>query len=244
MPLDSSLGGQIQPIVLTPSTFTSVVLANSPYSWYRCNETTGAVLVDSSGNGRNGSILGTATYQNPGFSIDGSHSLCNPTNNTAALNLVSGPGNTGGAFTMGMWWMTTGDLSDYAFLLNMRGNGNSGGWILQIASGAISLQLATSFGGYPTVTAAAANLSVSTPNYLWVRYDGVGTWNLYENASATALITITSTPLIVPTGTITLMACGYNNSLSYSCNGYYQDVLTFSSALSVSTMQAIYNAAV
>src|ERR1700733_9381738 len=103
MPLDSSLGGFNQPAPVILLTFSSIVLANSPYAWYRCNEASGSTLVDSSGNGNNGLIIGTPTYRNAGFSVDGNHSLGIPTNGAASLQLLAGPGSTGGAFTVGMW---------------------------------------------------------------------------------------------------------------------------------------------
>lgn len=43
-----------------PSGYAGVVLADSPYAYYKLDESSGTVMVDSSGNGRNGAYSGSS----------------------------------------------------------------------------------------------------------------------------------------------------------------------------------------
>jgi hypothetical protein len=243
MPLESSLGGLNQPIVLTPSTFTSVVLANSPYSWYRCNETSGSVLIDSSGNSRNGTIYGTPSYQQPGFSIDGSHSLLS----SGGVGFITsgGPGMTTSAFTMGSWWSPiSGDLSGVLYFFGARGSAY--GWQIVVNVSTVTLEISNSGGSFSTTastTTSAAGLAIGVAQYWWLTYDGIGAWNIYINGASTPIISTTGQPITPPTSGY-LLVNGYSPTAAGAVDGYFQDILTFGSALSVPTMQAIYNAAI
>ena len=226
-------------------TFAATVLANAPYSWYRCNEASGTTLADSSGNSRNGTIGGTVSFQNLGFSTDGNPSIGIPSTAAGYLSLSpGGPGNLTSAFTLGFWWRPGYDLSTYTFIASGRGS-SGGGWVLQSQSGNISLQLAPGFSGGPQVTDAVAKAGNGlAAQFYWVTYDGIGAWNVYQNASTTPLLTIPATAMTALTGTSTLMVPSCNNTITYAPQGYYSDIMTFGSVVSPGNRAAIYSAAI
>src|SRR6266567_2010625 len=46
--------------------YYSTVLADNPTVYYRCNESSGTIVHDFSGNGNDGTLFGTITYSQPG----------------------------------------------------------------------------------------------------------------------------------------------------------------------------------
>jgi hypothetical protein len=67
-------------------------ITNGLVLWYKLDETSGAVAADSSGNGRNGTVNGTATWggSTAGLTFDGSSTYVNaPSNIMAGLNSIS-----------------------------------------------------------------------------------------------------------------------------------------------------------
>jgi hypothetical protein len=55
------------PALAAPATYQAAVTADTPYVYYRQGEDSGPTAVDSSGNGRNGTYLGTPTFGQAGL---------------------------------------------------------------------------------------------------------------------------------------------------------------------------------
>jgi len=246
MPLESSLGGLSSPI---SGTFTSLVLANSPYWWYRCNDLSGPTLLDSSGNGRNGSFINALTFQNPGFSTDGNHSIQSATTGAGSLVLATGgPGiNSNSAFTIGFWWKPNPDsVTPGAVVFPVSARGGANGWVLQIQYSDYAINVSP-FNSYTApnweTPITTVNIAAGVAHFHWLTYDGSGNWNSYLDGGTVAVVSVTGAPLVVPTPTQSFMAGGNQSSGTNGASGYWQDIMTFGSVLSASTRQAIYTAA-
>lgn len=236
--------------------FSTQVLANNPYSWYRCNETSGATLVDASGNSRNGTILGTVSYQQTGFSIDGNHSELVATNAAGGFKLNGGPGVTASAFTLGFWWKPGSTLAN-TYIASGVGTIASVnvGWDLQENVAGTSIQLLVSdasgnFNAYNTqpfyqASNSSQNISANGPaQFYWVTYDGIGSWNIYIGGNSGQAIIVSSAPLVVPTTSPSLGVASISGGTVNCAAGNYQDILTFPVVLTAAQRQAIYSSAV
>jgi hypothetical protein len=152
---------------------------------------------------------------------------------------------TTSAFTMGSWWSPlSDDFTNYTYFFGARGSAY--GWQIVIYGSSITLEIANSGGAFSTsavTTTSAAGLATGVAQYWWLTYDGIGTWNIYINGASTPIISTTGQPITPPTSGY-LLVNGTSPTAAGAVDGYFQDILTFGSALSVPTMQAIYNAAI
>ena len=226
--------------------FSSVVTALAPYSWYRCNEASGTTLVDSSGNSRNGTIVGTLSYQQPGFSGDSNFSELNATAGSGGFVLSGGPALTNAAFTLGFWWAPKTLSNSYLVCSQNAFNGNGQGWqLISNGSGQIILYVSNGTAMASKITFNYTSAGISTngaPVLLWVTYDGSGNWAIYRNGNSTPLGTATSAPITAVSANPALNVSAQFNAATGGAAGYYQDIMQFSSVLSTGNMAAIYAA--
>lgn len=226
------------------ATFAATVTALSPYSFHRCQDTSGAVLADSSGLSHPGTIFGTVYYSSAALVSDGNPaaSITMATNPTAAYVSPpnTAPGTSNAAFTNMFCWKILQTGISY-----VAGSGNStgsAGW--NIAIDGTYIYLCINRDGYSSTlynaraTYAAANIALNVVQMFWVTYDGTGAWNVYKNGDSTPIMTVAGVAMVSP-ATPGLSFGGYI-STTYSCGGLFAEVATFSSVVSGANRSAVF----
>lgn len=160
------------------SGYSAAVLADSPKGYWRQGEASGTTMVDSSGNGHNGTYNGTVTLGATGLT----------SGDTAATY-----GGGSGRVTYGSWMDGVGTFAvdclikpssiasgSFNFIANASDAGIAGPWWLVLNSGKLEFLCGTSTGGFTQVTGATA-LSAGTTYHVGAIYNG-STAKVYVNA--------------------------------------------------------------
>jgi hypothetical protein len=210
--------------------YSSEVLADSPFIYLHLNETSGTNAADSSGNGRNGTYNGTVTLNRAGRIHDSGSAAAQLDGSTGYISCPSTGVPTGNAsFTQEIWvklngtgatgviiaWGTGNTLQEPNFYVDSSGN----------------LYMST----WNTDTLVQA-LSVGTWYHLVSTWDGT-THKAYVNGS----FVVSSTPGTVATPASPVFTIGRNPSpVEYYANITVQEAAGYATVLSSARITAHY----
>jgi hypothetical protein len=215
---------------ISASAYATAVLADSPLVWWRQGEASGTVMVDSSGNGRNGTFAGTITH--------GVTSLLPTETDTATTYVNSGAHGTiaysswmnNANVTAELWIKPTSTANN-----TLLGRTSSGGqWYVGTNSNKFRFAVSTNgtFGGMVNVD-APSTFSTGTVYYVVGTYDGT-TARLYVNKVEAASAPVAS---MGSNTSSNLAVCEFANGPTID------EVAVYSTALSPTRISARYDAA-
>ena len=98
--------------------YFDAVMAQTPAAYYRFNEGSGNVLVDSSGNGRNGTYVNTPTLGQSGRLAEGGNSAVRFTAGSGEHATIPYSFGSTGAVTIEAWFNSAGTTNDWQILLS------------------------------------------------------------------------------------------------------------------------------
>ncbi len=132
------------PIMILPAqnkTYPPQVLADNPYAYWRMEESAGPTMVDSSGNGRDGTWVSAPTFSQTPLITSGASALFNGTSNYATVVQAASE------YTPAQWaveaWIETNDMSVKRTIMHTGdfSVGGNRGWALNVRSdGAIQIE--------------------------------------------------------------------------------------------------------
>ena len=151
--------------------YSSGVLALHPVAYYRLDDTSTALLSDSSGNGRNGSYVAPVTLGAPPV-INGDTDAAVRFTNQGYGNVPSNPPVVSDIFSLELWLVQTASQTTQG-LLNM---GASAGQ-LQLQNGQVQCFIATA----GAVLSSTITLNVGQPYHIVFTKNGATSANCYVN---------------------------------------------------------------
>lgn len=163
--------------------YSSEVLADSPLVYYRLGEASGSTLVDSSGNGRNGTYNGDYTLGQPGLTLDTDTAAAFAGGATAWTTTTYGAWmNSLTTFTVEVWFR----LSDIAggYVAGRWPNSGGSQWFI-VAGGDDNLTTVARIGGTQRNLASTYTRDTTTIYHVAMTYDGT-TLRQYVNGVETA----------------------------------------------------------
>lgn len=190
--------------------YTSEVLADGPVFYARLGEASGTTLVDSSGNGRNGTYSGTVTHARPSLILTDSGDTATRFGNSGAGQAIVNYGswmNTYTGFTA-EFWITPGSTSNTT-LFGRTNNGYQ--WYMGTQSNKFRCQV-TQDGTFGNIVNADDPTSFSTGSVYHVvaTHDGASTLKLYVNA--TLVRTVTATMFSDTAAKLSISEFGFNTN--------------------------------
>lgn len=153
-----------QAYTATGVTYASLVLGDGPNDYYRLDEASGATAQDSSGNGHNGTITGTPTYQvSPGAIVGDTDTAMGFSNTQSIVVPTAGIPTGNNPFSVELWFLITATPSGFPCLFGMGVAGTRTHWSIYL-NNAGKLYLETGGGqvGYPTPSLNAWHHVVGT----------------------------------------------------------------------------------
>lgn len=219
--------------VAASSSYGAEVLADSPYIFWRMNETSGTTMVDSSGNGRHGSSydggvsFGVAGIADTAVQFDG----------TTGNGLYPPAETLNGTFSVELWVKPT--LDGHAVLFTTWGVSGGAQFDIQRFDGHPYGDIGTGSGWLVTaaVTTTPIPLNQWTHVVFVVTPDG---WIIYQNGVQTASNSFSGTPLLFDTSTPLTVA---SHGSSLRLGGMMDEVAIYTTALSAERVAAHYAAA-
>lgn len=212
-------------------TYSTEVLADSPYAYWKFNEPSGTTATDSSGNGRNLAYNGTYTLDQTGLGTLGK-AVVMGANSYISGSLTGTPFNSN--WTFEAWYQPTNWTAGSPRGIFQYGNSGDGQWSLRhsdnsVAEGVWQLQRNSS------VISSSPSASVNnTVQHVVVTFDGTNA-KMYRNGS------------LIQTSATTAWAAGdqtmflnYNNTASRATYGILQHVSIYTTALSSIRVSAHY----
>jgi len=168
------------------------VIPSTTYAYYRLNEATWGSIVDSSGNNRNASVLGTATPTGtsipspPGYAVgNASTGTCGAArvpNSTAAQGIDTGidPNALGPAGTISFWYASSTNWNDGNARLLFDASNDLGAsdrhfFVVKDGGGVLRFSLKDSAGTTSTAATVSYGYAANTWHHIAV------TWNLAGN---------------------------------------------------------------
>ena len=212
-------------------TYSTEVLADSPYAYWKFNEPSGTTATDSSGNGRNLAYNGTYTLDQTGLGTLGK-AVVMGANSYISGSLTGTPFNSN--WTFEAWYQPTNWTSSTPKGIFQYGLSGDGQWGLRhsdnsIAEGVWQLQRNSSL-----VSSSPSATVNNTVQHVVVTFDGTNA-KMYRNGS------------LIQTSATTAYAAGdqemrlnYNNTPSRATNGILQHVSIYTAALSAGRVSAHY----
>jgi hypothetical protein len=222
-----------------PTAYPSLVLADSPTVYYRMDNS-GTTLTDSSGNGRTGSMTGSAlTKQAPGLlSGDPDTALGFP--GTSGNYAVSGTiPSWGDVFSLECWFQrqrTTAGTSEFLFSQNFGTNNNPVVYIDNVNAGAITLRAI----GASTICTSNVTVANTAVHHLVVTKNGSAVHIYLDGNDVTGSVTnytFGSYNTYCEFG-------GYQNGSQSQYLGIMDEAAVYLTALSQARVQAHYNNAI
>ncbi len=209
-------------------TYSTEVLADSPYAYWKLNEPSGTTATDSSGNNRNLTYYGTYTLNQTGIGTLGK-AVVMGANSYIYGDLTGTPFNA--SWTFEAWYQPT-NWNGY----NPKGifeYGSEYDWALRhtdgdVAEGVWQLQQGPIRSSCPP---AAVN---NTVQHVVVTFDGTNS-RMYRNGSL--IQTSAVSPYLAGNKTLKL---NYNNTASRATYGILQHVSIYTTALSGARVSAHY----
>lgn len=216
-------------------TYTSEVLADTPLAYYRLGETSGTTMIDSSGNGRNGTYAGSPTLGASGLLVGDS--------NTA----ITFDGSNDVGTTPAATWMDSASFSvETLFVPSLVSTGArtivarsaaSSLWILRTDAAKIGAYVVTT--AFKTV-ASSTTLTAGTKYHAVMTYDGA-TLRLYVNGNLEGSIAAAGLSTNKP-----LLTVGANGGATPGelFTGTIDEVSYYGTALSATRVKAHYDASI
>ena len=225
--------------------YSSEVLADSPLGYWRLGDTSGLTMVDSSGNGRNG------TYSSGSVILGQTGALVGDSNTAVDFNVGTSYAscaaaawqNQTSAFTVEAWVKASG--SGIYSIVDRDSNGANRPWQFRVNAGKLEFLRITNAAGtisVITVASAATNVTNNAWHHVAATYDGT-TLRLYIDGAADGSAALTGG--IQSTSAIP-MAIGANSSGGLGANQRWpskmDEVAYYSTALSAARVAAHYAA--
>ena len=233
----------------TKSATTTVTVPPGLVGWWPLNEGTGSVAYDRSGQGNNGTWIGTpnspsGTYYATGRmgSVAGYFSDSGNSSTNHGLTIGTQPVyDFTGPFTISMW---VNPASTYPETLAIRGkiesNGNNSGYDgywLDLYPSNPKLCLQADYGSKNACVAGTGVVGVGVWSLLTTVYDGTN-MSLYVNGTLSAQAASAITPPAIDSSLLFGIAVlGGHDSF----NGSLEDIRLYSRALSASEISSLYN---
>lgn len=212
-------------------TYSTEVLADSPYAYWKLNEPSGTTAADSSGNGRNLTYTGTYTLNQTGLGSLGK-AIVMGANSYIYGSLTGTPFNA--SWTFEAWYQPTNWTSSTPKGIFQYGTTGDGQWGLRhsdnsVAEGVWQLQRNS------TLVSSSPSATINnTVQHVVATFDGTNA-KMYRNGS------------LIQTSATTAYAAGnqemrlnYNNTPSRATNGILQHVSIYTAALSAGRVSAHY----
>ena len=204
-----------------PTTYPTSVLSGSPIAYYRLDEAAGTTMVDSSGNGHDG------TYSAGGVTLGGAAAIVNETATSAAFD-GTGDGQASGvtaptsAYT---WeaWVNRADGSDGSIA------GQEGAGQLLIRSDELVLHQTDT-----DVIGSGSGLTPGTWHHVAATWDGTDT-TLYVDGT---VVGTSNAAVTAPSGSGVVHVASGDQAADF--NGALDEVTYYASALTVATIQRHY----
>lgn len=226
------------------TSYTTEVLADSPWLYWKLDETSGTTASDSSGNGRNGTYTNSPTLNQTALINEGASVDFDGTNDYVKYTLTS---NFTGSFTMECW-INNDTYSAYP--------GVFGGWTanstgdygtnLQLSNtGAFDINIARSnFTFWETNVGGYGSISTGTRYHVALVVDDTAhTAKLYINGTQTGS-TITGLGAVGLAANNKEIRVGSLGAIGGYWNGKIQGFAVYNTALSGARISAHYNAGV
>jgi hypothetical protein len=214
------------------SSYGATVLADSPYIFWRMNETSGTTMLDSSGNGRDGSYSGGITFGAAGIAgaavtFDGSSGA----GNYLPVETVSG------TFSVELWVKPTQD--SHTVLFTTWGVSGGSQFDFQRYNGHPHGDIGTGSSWLTTAADSATPIPLDEWTHLVYVVTPSG-WTIYQNNVVANSDVYSGTPLLFDT-TTPLTVAAHGSSLFLG--GTLDEVAIYTTALSPERVAAHYAAA-
>jgi Concanavalin A-like lectin/glucanases superfamily len=229
---------------LFASSYVGLVLGNSPQAYYRMNDPSGSTMTDASGNGRNGSYLGSPTLGaaslltgdgDPSVSLNGS---------SQAAEIADAAWMDQANYTVEALINSTSASSLRAIVMRDNGTTNRIFQFRTTAAGKIEFICWPSGGGGFVVATGATTLSSNTTYHVACTYDGSNA-RVYLNGVQDGIAALSGSG---NTGTWAMQIGAYRDSVSGLVSAYYfpgriDEVAFYGTALSAGQLLTNANAA-
>lgn len=229
------------------TTYQTTVLADNPLLLWPLDETSGSSFADASGNGRPGTIDGTAagvTYAQPGLTSDGGTSVTLAS--TVALQLVTvDPGmRTTSAVSYELWTKEGSTTTDGIAML--ASGGTHGGMLLGQLTTSTNMEFRVALGG--GVFSSGVNLTPATyfgdglRHHVVATYDGA-TLAVYVDGALAGSVAVTGPVDYSNVGSGLLLNDYFDGSAAHVLNGWgFDNFAVYGTALSASQVSAHFSA--
>ena len=135
--------------------YDATVLADSPAGYWKLDETSGAVAADSSGNGRDGVIVGSPTMDGTGFTFNGTDQCI--TFPSTVFDVIGDPSQS---YTLELFVTAVSGISSPVALFDKSNISSPAKWnLLQYVAGSAHFQL---YNGVKNPIIAAGSLPTGT----------------------------------------------------------------------------------
>lgn len=230
---------------MAQTTYSDEVLDDSPYLYWKMDETSGTTVDDSSGNNRDGTYVNSPTLNQTSLINEGKSVDFDGSNDRIDYTL---PANFTGSFTIELWFECD-DVTKYNNLFGAwtaNSNGNYGTNIQITDSGTLDINIArTDFNFWLVNAGGYGPISANTRYHLaLVANASTNEARLYINGSqsGSTMTWSTSDPVIGASGKTFRVAQVGSVTNSNTFDGQIQNFAIYSSALSGARILAHYNA--
>jgi hypothetical protein len=227
---------------MTTTSYTDEVLADSPYLYWKLDETSGTTASDSSGNGRNGTYTNSPTLNQTALINEGKSVDFDGTNDHVKYTLAS---NFTGSFTMECW-INNDTFSAFPGVFGAwtaNSNGNYGTNLQLSNTGSFDINIARSnFNFWETNVGGYGSVSTGTRYHVaLVVDDSAHTAKLYIDGAQSGS-TITGLGAVGLGGNNKELRVGSLGAIGGFWNGRIQGFAVYSTALSGTRITAHYDA--
>lgn len=237
--------GPIASHFVSGSAYAALVLASNPDAYWRHDDTSGAVLADSSGNGHHGAYSGTITYGISGCLTGGGdlNAASQVTNlfGSSNIQVPAGAWMDRSTFTITTWYKSTdGAGANYIYTRWNAGSSASQIWGIDFASGGLYRGYARIAGATRMITASDTGLRDGNWHMAALTYDG-SSLRLFSDGALVASMSISGT-LNTNAGMGIRIGHRFSEPNGEQLSGG-KDETTFGPAVSDATIAAWYAAA-
>lgn len=168
--------------------YTDVVLADSPLAYYRLGETSGTTLVDSSGNGRNGTYYSSPSLNQTGLLAGDANKAVDFPNNSARAKVADASWmRVTTAFTAEAWFNADATNGSRVIVArtgwsNAESNAATRSWHLIIYNGYLHIAVTATDGTYVAHHATGYAINTGTTYHAALTFNGTSV-KLYLNGS-------------------------------------------------------------
>jgi hypothetical protein len=231
--------------------YSSEVLADSPLLYPRLGDASGTTCVDSSGNGRNGTYIGTLSLAQTGLLVgDADTSVDFPGTNSRVEFTDAAWMDVSTATIEALIRPDTLSGTDTIISRDLSGTAGSRCWLFRLNAGKLEFIFWDSGGTQRGPYTAATTLSTGTTYYVAVTFDGTNVNLFYGNVSTPGSLVNDGTAAITATmrNVATDINIGTRRSNSTTnadlFDGRLDEVAFYGSALSSGRLAAHYAAAI